>query len=109
MVEYIVTFLVGVIFIVLGISNMKGNISSLHSYHRNRVSEEDRIPFGKQVGLGTIIIGISIIIFSVMSAVTLYTENNIFTLVGTAVLIVGIIVGLIISFKAMIKYNNGIF
>ena len=105
----IVTFLVGVICIVLGISNMKGNISSLHSYHRNRVSEEDRIPFGKQVGLGTIIIGISIIIFSVMSAVTLYTENNIFTLVGTAVLIVGIIVGLIISFKAMIKYNNGIF
>ena len=102
MVEYIVTFLVGVIFIVLGISNMKGNISSLHSYHRNRVSEEDRIPFGKQVGLGTIIIGISIIIFSVMSAVTLYTENNIFTLVGTAVLIVGIIVGLILSFKAMI-------
>ena len=109
MVEYIVNLLVGVIFIVLGISNMKGNISSLHSYHRNRVSEEDRIPFGKQVGLGTIIIGISIIIFSVMSAVTLYTENNIFTLVGTAVLIVGIIVGLIISFKAMIKYNKGIF
>ena len=109
MVEYIVTFLVGIVCIVLGISNMRGNISSLHSYHRHRVSEEDRIPFGKQVGLGTIIIGISIIIFSVMSAVTLYTENNIFTLVGTAVLIVGIIVGLIISFKAMIKYNKGIF
>ena len=105
----IVTFLVGVICIVLGISNMKGNISSLHSYHRNRVSEEDRIPFGKQVGVGTIIIGIGIIIFSVMSAVTLYTENNIFTLIGTAVLIVGIVVGLIMSFKAMIKYNKGIF
>ena len=105
----IVAFLVGVVCIVLGISNMRGNISSLHSYHRHRVSEEDRIPFGKQVGLGTMIIGIGIIIFSVMSAVTLYTENNIFTLIGTAVLIVGIIVGLIVSFKAMIKYNKGIF
>ena len=105
----IVNFLVGVICIVLGISNMKGNISSLHSYHRNRVSEEDRIPFGKQVGLGIIIIGIGIIVFGVLSAVTLYTENNIFTLIGTAVLIVGIIVGLVISFKAMIKYNKGIF
>lgn len=105
----IVNFLVGVIFIVLGISNMKGNISSLHSYHRNRVSEEDRIPFGKQVGLGIIIIGIGIIVFGVLSTVTLYTENNIFTLIGTAVLIVGIIVGLVISFKAMIKYNKGIF
>ena len=105
----IVAFLVGIVCIVLGISNTCGNISSLHSYHRHRVSEEDRIPFGKQVGLGTMIIGIGIIIFSVLSAVTLYTENNIFILIGTAVLIVGIVAGLIISFKAMIKYNKGIF
>ena len=105
----IVTFLVGVVCIVLGISNMRGNISTLHSYHRHRVSEEDRIPFGKQVGLGTMVIGIGIIIFSVLSAVTLYTENNIYILIGTAVLIVSIVAGLIISFKAMIKYNKGIF
>ena len=109
MVGNIVTFLVGVVCIVLGISNMRGNISSLHSYHRNRVSEEDRIPFGKQVGLGTIIVGICIIAFSVLSSVTLYTENDIFILVGTAVLIIGIILGLVISFHAMIKYNKGIF
>ena len=105
----IVTFLVGVVFIVLGISNMRGNISSLHSYHRHRVSEEDRIPFGKQVGLGTMIVGIGIIAFSVLSSVTLYTENNIFIFVGTAFLIIGIILGLVISFHAMIKYNKGIF
>ena len=105
----IVTFLVGVVCIVLGISNMRGNISSLHSYHRSRVSEEDRIPFGKQVGLGTIIVGIGVIVFSVLSSVTLYTENDIFILVGTAVLIIGIILGLVISFRAMIKYNKGIF
>ena len=105
----IVTFLVGVVCIVLGISNMRGNISSLHSYHRHRVSEEDRIPFGKQVGLGTIIVGIGIIVFSLLSSVTLYTENDIFTLVGTVFLIIGIILGLVISFRAMIKYNKGIF
>ena len=96
-------------FTVLGISNIRGNISTLHSYHRHRVSEEDRIPFGKQVGWGTIIIGIGISIFSVLSTATLYTENNIFVLIGTVVLIVGIIIGLIMSFKAMIKYNKGIF
>ena len=105
----IVTFLVGVICIVLGISNMKGNISSLHSYHRNRVSEEDRIPFGKQVGVGTIIIGIGIIVFSGLSVVTLYTENDIFILLGTVLLMSAIIIGLVISFRAMIKYNKGIF
>ena len=105
----IVAFLVGVVCIVLGISNMRGNISTLHSYHRHRVSEEDRIPFGKQVGLGTIIVGIGIIVFSVLTSVTLYTENDIFVSIGTALLIVGIVVGLVISFRAMQKYNKGIF
>ena len=109
MVGNIVILIVGIVCIVLGISNMRGNISSLHSYHRHRVSEEDRIPFGKQVGLGTVIVGIGIIVFSILSSITLYTENNIFILVGTAFLIVGIILGLVISFRAMIKYNKGIF
>ena len=109
MASSIMTFLVGILLIVIGISNRKGNISSLHSYHRNRVSEEDRIPFGKQVGLGTVIVGIGISVFSILSSVTLYTENNIFIVVGTAFLILGIIIGLVISFRAMIKYNKGIF
>ena len=68
---FIVTALVGVVCIVLGISNMKGNIS--------------------------------------LTAVTLYTDKEVFTLIGTGILIAGIIVGLVISFKAMIKYNKGIF
>ena len=47
--------------------------------------------------------------FSALSVVTLYTDNEVFTLIGTGILIAGIIVGLVISFKAMIKYNKGIF
>jgi predicted permease len=109
MVGNLIAFLVGVICVVLGVSNMKGNISSLHEYHRSRVSEEDRIPFGKQVGLGTIIVGIGIMVFSVLSTVTLYTENNVFILLGTVILIGAIIVGLAISVHAMMKYNKGVF
>ena len=106
---FIVTFLVGAVCIVLGISNRKGNIESLHSYHRKRVSEEDRIPFGKQVGLGTILIGCAVILFSILSAVTLCTDNQVFILIGTGVMIAGLVVGMGISFAAMIKYNKGIF
>ena len=106
---FIVTLIVGIICIVLGISNMRGNISSIHSYHRQRVSEEDRIPFGKGVGLGTVIIGIGIIVFSILSAVTLYADNQVFVLIDTIILIACIIVGLVISFRTMIKYNKGIF
>lgn len=106
---FIVTLIVGIICIVFGVSNMRGNISSIHSYHRQRVSEEDKISFGKGVGLGTVIIGIAIIVFSVLSTITLYTDNKVFILVGDVILIAGIIIGLVISFRAMIKYNKGIF
>lgn len=109
MLEFVVMLIVGVICIVLGVSNMRGNISSIHSYHRQRVTEQDIIPFGKRVGLGTIIIGIAIVVFSALDAITLYTDNQMFVLVGVVILIIGIIIGLVISFHAMIKYNKGIF
>ena len=109
MVGFVVSFLVGVICIILGISNMRGNISSLHEYHRHRVSEEDRIPFGKQVGLGTIIMGSGVILFSTLSMISQYISNEILVWIGTALMIIGFIVGGIISFGAMIKYNKGIF
>ena len=103
--SFFVTALLGAIIAVLGIINMTGNISSLHSYHRHRVSEEDRKPFGKLVGLGTLIIGISLILFGILSLF----NNPILTVLGVVELIVGVIVGLGISFFAMFKYNKGIF
>ncbi len=109
MAAYIVSCLVGVLCVGLGISNRRGNISSLHEYHRKRVSEEDRLPFGKMVGTGTIIIGIAVMLFSVLSAAALLTEKQIFTWIGTGIMILGIVLGTGISFYAMKKYNKGIF
>lgn len=106
---FITTFIVGGICVILGISNTRGNISSLHSYHRHRVSEEDRLPFGRIVGAGTITIGGSVIVFSVLSAITILYDKQIFILLGTGIMVIGIIVGLVISFFGMIKYNKGIF
>ena len=105
----IVVFLVGILCIGFGISNMRGNISSLHSYHRHRVSEEDRIPMGKKVGLGMIIIGGTIVVFGVLMAVALLTDREIFTTVGTAIMIAGLVIGCAITMGAIIKYNKGLF
>ena len=107
--NYIIPAVIGIICIVLGVLNTKGNISSLHRYHRSRVSEEDRIPFGKKVGLGTIIIGASIVLYSVSFFAAEVLTNDLFALVGTVVMIIGIVAGLGLSFYAMIKYNKGIF
>ena len=106
---YFLSAFVGLICIVLGIFNRKGRIESLHSYHRKRVSEEDRIPFGKMVGNGMIITGASIIGFSGLSIATALTENALFTVIGAVIMTVGVIVGFILAFGAMMKYNKGIF
>ncbi len=99
----------GIICIIIGIFNAKGDISTIHSYHRKRVSDEDRIPFGKTVGIGMLIIGASFIIFGGLSLLADILENGIFTIIGSVILIVGLIIGLGLGFYAMIKYNKGIF
>lgn len=101
--------LIGLVISVLGIMNMKGNISSLHWYHRQRVSPEDVKPFGKKVGLGTLIIGVAIIAFGLFSLITYLTDMEVFTIIGAVLLIPAIIVGFVLSIHAMCKYNKGIF
>lgn len=105
----IVPIIIGIVIIILGIINYKGNITTLHSYHRNRVAPEDILPFGRLVGIGTIIIGISIIIMGTLTLFALVFEKDIYTIIGTVVLIIGLVIGIIITFYAMIKYNKGIF
>ena len=109
MTNYIATFLIGVVCIALGISNMRGTISTLHSYHRQRVSEENRLPFGKLVGIGTVICGAGVMLSSIFSALAEYMDNGVFITIGTALMIIGLVLGLGVAFFAMIKYNKGIF
>ena len=109
MVGAIMQIIIGVVIIILGTVNYKGNISTLHSYHRKRVAREDVLPFGRLVGIGTIIIGISIIIMGTLTLFALVLEKDIYTIIGTVVLIIGLVVGISITFYAMIKYNKGIF
>ena len=105
----IMTAIVGAIICILGVMNMRGNISSLHSYHRHRVSPEDVKPFGRLVGIGNIVCGASVIVYSPFMLATELLSAPVFAIVGSVILIIGLAVGLAISFKAMIKYNGGIF
>ena len=107
--ETIVTLAVGALICFFGIRNMMGDISSLHSYHKKRVKDADVKPFGRMVGLGTLICGIAVLIMSLCTYLATLLANETLVPVGTAVLIVGLVVGCIISFSAMKKYNGGIF
>ncbi len=99
----------GLLISILGIINMTGNISSIHWYHRQRVTEENRKPFGKLVGLGTLIIGVAMIVFSILILIFEKTQLEVLVIIGTVELIAGIIAGTILSFYAMKKYNGGVF
>ena len=109
MIGAVVPVLVGIICIVLGLQNRKGNIESLHAYHRSRVSQEDRLAFGKAVGNGTIIIGVSVILMGIFLLIAELTQTELYALLGTGLMIAGMIPGFVVTFKAMIKYNKGIF
>ena len=101
--------LLGILIVILGFNNMKGNISSLHRYHRKRVAEEDRVPFGRMVGLGTIICGASLFVNGCLSLVTEKTQITVFSSIGGVILVLGLVIGIAISLWAIIKYNKGIF
>ncbi|MBE7088319.1 MAG: hypothetical protein E7370_02175 [Clostridiales bacterium] len=109
MTAFITTVGIGILVSILSILNMTGNISTLHSYHRHRVTEENRKPFGKLVGLGTLIIGIALVIYGILFFIYEQTQIDTLVIIGIIELIAGIVVGITISFYAMIKYNGGIF
>jgi hypothetical protein len=106
---FIGTVLVGMLCIAIGISNMRGNLSSLHFYHTHRVAEEDRIPFGKRIGLGTIFIGSGVVSVGGFSILSLLTDAREFLWAGNVAFIVTLIIGLAFIFYALFRYNKGIF
>jgi hypothetical protein len=81
----------------------------MHSYHRKRVKEEDRLPMGKLVGLGMIIIGISILAMGVLGIFATFLANELFTKIGTIEMFASMPVGLFLILYATIKYNKGLF
>ena len=107
--QYASTFIIGAILIILGISHTKGNISSLHSYHIKNIKEEDILPFGKRVGIGNIIIGTSIILYSVIMAIFETLKIKILLAASIFVLLIGILIGVVIALRAIIKYNYSLF
>lgn len=100
---------IGAILLVMGIMNLKGNIYTLHRYHRKRVKEEDVPAFGKVIGTGTIICAVSLMAFGALKHLADTLVISALSLAGAAVVIIGLTVGVAFMLYAMIKYNKGIF
>ncbi len=109
MVAGIICMLVGALCIIFGIFNACGNISSLHYYHRKNVKEEDKKPFGRRVGAGTIIVGTSVLALGACMLLAEILSMPVLVTVGSISMTAGLIIGLIITVWAIKKYNKTIF
>lgn len=101
-IEYGFMLIFGVLIVCLGIMNFKGNISSIHWYNRRKVAKENEKQYGKYMGFGTIIVGSSLILNSIL--------QMIFGLeIFYCIIVIGVVVGLSFILYSQIKYNKGIF
>lgn len=99
--ENIMLLILGVFISVMGIINIKGNISTIHSYNRRKIKEEDVPKYGKAVGTGTLIIGISLVLRFIVS---FWSEE-----IMGFIILPAVVVGLCFMLYGQIKYNKGIF
>ena len=94
---------IGTILTALGVFNMCGNIGSIHWYNRRKVAKENQKIYCLIVGLGTLIIGVAIIIAGIIQSFIGVEPRASFVMVG------GILVGLALILYAQFKYNRGLF
>lgn len=92
----------GAILVALGIFNMCGNIASIHWYNRRKVTKENQKAYCLFVGLGTLVIGFSLIAAGI-AQVWIGEEMSACVMVG------GILTGLVLILFTQFKYNRGLF
>ena len=98
----IVELVLGLFTIAIGLANIKGNISTIHWYNRRRVTEENAPKYGRVVGTGIVIMGMSLVIsFFVMTFWSEYIADIIVLVMGIG--------GFLVALYGQFKYNKGIF
>lgn len=102
MADSVIMLALGILICVFGAVNITGNISTIHWYNRRKVSEEDVPKYGRAVGIGTLIIGASLIAAAVLQLVCGAEASEYIVLAGLAI-------GCVIILCAQFKYNKGIF
>ena len=100
--ENISMIAIGILIILLGVFNLKGNIASIHWYNRRKVTKENQIPYCRLHGFGSVIMGTSMIISAIVQ-----TLGNIE--LGGLITLAGVIIGFTLMLYAQFKYNKGIF
>ena len=99
MIGAIIVGLIGIVLVVLGyLLWKKERISLLHSYHYDKVSEEDKKAFCAISGIGVITVGIGLLITGIAIGIT----DSAWSFIAFAI---GFFVGISLLIYAGVRYN----
>ncbi len=98
----VIEFATGLLCILLGVMIWKKQkISLIHDYHYRNVKKADIPAFTRSIGIGLILIGVGI---GITGALDLFGSSF-----WWVAILSGFIIGSIIIFKALKKYNGSMF
>lgn len=97
----IIMFLVAAIFAGMGIAIYQGKTDLIHDYHQTKVT--DKSAYGKAFGKAMLVIATGLLLSGVIGLF----EN--LAMLAVAILMIGLIIGIVCIFAVQKKYNNGLF
>lgn len=100
----VISFVIAVAILIVGLIIKGGNLSVLHSYHYENVTDVEN--YSKEMGTALAGMSIPIIIHSFLS---LFYQVKVISVVGATILIIGLTVSTIRLFKIQVEYNGSLF
>lgn len=100
----IIMFLVGGLFIGLGIAIYKGKTDLIHDYHQTKVT--DKAAYGRAFGKALFVMAAAMLC---SGAIGLFGDSEILARISVCVLFIGLAIGIICITVVQRKYNKGIF
>lgn len=100
----VISFVVAVAVLIVGLIIKGGNLSVLHSYHYENVTDVEN--YSREMGTTLTGMSVPIIIHSFLS---LFYQVKVISVVGATILIIGLTVSTIRLFKIQVEYNGSLF
>lgn len=97
----IIMFLVAMILMGMGIAIYRGKTDLIHDYHQTKV--EDKAAYGKAFGKAMFVIATALLLSGIIGLF------DTLIILADAVLIIGLVIGIVCIVAVQRKYNKGVF
>lgn len=97
----IVMFLVAMILMGMGIAIYRGKTDLIHDYHQTKVA--DKAAYGKAFGKAMFVIATALLLSGIIGLF------DTLIILADAVLIIGVVIGIVCIVAVQRKYNKGVF